>query len=129
MRRRARARRIALLAGDPELRLAVGVVFVSLLFMTATPAAIVVFATESLDVGERGYGILMALWTAGMTAGALGLARRVPASLLATGALVAVAIQGAGIATPTLWLFAPLAGRATSSAGWHTVRRTCSSER
>jgi MFS family permease len=101
---------IALLAGDPELRLAVGVVFVSLLFMTATPAAIVVFATESLDVGERGYGILMALWTAGMTAGALGLARRVPASLLATGALVAVAIQGAGIATPTLWLFAPLAG-------------------
>jgi hypothetical protein len=100
---------IALLAREPELRLAVGVVFVSLLFMTATPAAMVVFATESLDVGERGYGILMALWTAGMTAGALGLARHVPASLLATGALVAVAVQGAGIATPTLWLVAPLA--------------------
>ena len=68
------------------------------------------FATESLDVGERGYGLLMALWTAGMAAGALGLARRVPARLLAAGALVAVAVQGAGIAVPTLWVLAPLAG-------------------
>ncbi len=101
---------IALLARDADLRLAVGVVFVSLLFMTATPAAIVVFATESLDVGERGYGLLMALWTAGMAAGALGLARRVPARLLAAGALVAVAVQGAGIAVPALWVLAPLAG-------------------
>ena len=101
---------IVLLARDADLRLAVGVVFVSLLFMTATPAAIVVFATEWLDVGERGYGLLMALWTAGMAAGALGLARRVPARLLAAGALVAVAVQGAGIAVPTLWVIAPLAG-------------------
>lgn len=100
---------IALLAGDSELRLAVGVVFVSLLFMTATPAAMVVFATESLDVGERGYGLLMALWTAGMAAGALGLARRVPARGLAAGALVAVAVQGAGIAAPSLWVLVPLA--------------------
>jgi MFS family permease len=100
---------IVLLAGDADLRLAVGVVFVSLLFMTATPAAMVAFATESLDVGERGYGMLMALWTAGMAAGALGLARRVPAGFLATGALVAVAVQGAGIAAPSLWVLAPLA--------------------
>ena len=77
--------------------------------MTATPAAMVVFATESLDVGERGYGLLMALWTAGMAAGALGLARRVPAHGLAAGALVAVAVQGAGIAAPALWVIAPLA--------------------
>ncbi|HKH17717.1 MAG TPA: MFS transporter [Solirubrobacteraceae bacterium] len=100
---------IVMLARDADLRLAVGVVFVSLLFMTATPAAIVVFATESLDVGERGYGLLMALWTAGMAAGAMGLARRVPAHGLAAGALAAVAVQGAGIAAPTLWVLAPLA--------------------
>ena len=100
---------IALLARSGELRLAVGTVFVSLLFMTATPAAMVVFATESLDVGERGYGLLMALWTAGMAAGALGLARRVPVHALAVGALVAVAVQGAGIAAPSLWVVAPLA--------------------
>ena len=107
---RGRARDgIALLARDGDLRLAIGVVFVSLLFMTATPAAMVVFAVESLDVGERGYGLLMALWTAGMAAGALGLARRVPAGCLAAGALVAVAVQGAGIAAPTLWVLAPLA--------------------
>jgi MFS family permease len=107
---RGRARDgIALLARDGDLRLAVGVVFVSLLFMTATPAAMVVFAVESLDVGERGYGLLMALWTAGMAAGALGLARHVPAGCLAAGALAAVAIQGAGIAAPSLWVLAPLA--------------------
>ena len=100
---------IALLARDGDLRLAVGVVFVSLLFMTATPAAMVVFAVESLDVGERGYGLLMALWTAGMAAGAMGLARHVPAHGLAAGALAAVAVQGVGIAAPTLSLLAPLA--------------------
>ena len=100
---------IVLLVRDADLRLAVGVVFVSLLFMTATPAAIVVFATESLEVGERGYGLLMALWTAGMAAGALGLARHVPARSLVAGAIVAVAVQGAGIVAPTLWLVAPLA--------------------
>jgi MFS family permease len=100
---------IALLARAGDLRLAVGVVFVSLLFMTATPAAMVVFATESLDIGERGYGLLMALWMAGMAAGAMGLARHVPAHGLAAGALAAVAVQGVGIAAPTLWLLAPLA--------------------
>jgi MFS family permease len=100
---------IALLVRSAELRLAVGTVFVSLLFMTAAPAAMVVFATEWLEIGERGYGLLMALWTAGMAAGALGLARHVPAHGLAVGALVAVAVQGAGIAAATLWVVAPLA--------------------
>jgi MFS family permease len=107
---RGRARDgIALLARDGDLRLAVGVVFVSLLFMTATPAAMVVFAVESLDVGERGYGMLMALWTAGMAAGAMGLARHVPRGYLAIGALAAVAVQGAGIAAPSLLVLAQLA--------------------
>jgi MFS family permease len=107
---RGRARDgIALLASDGELRLAVGVVFVSLLFMTATPAAIVVFAIDSLEVGQSGYGLLMALWMAGMAVGALGLARHVPPGCLAVGALVAVAVQGAGIAAPSLWLLVPLA--------------------
>jgi MFS family permease len=100
---------IALLVREPELRLAVGVVFVSLLFMTATPAAIVAFATDDLGVGERGYGLLMALWTAGMAAGAMGLARHLPRSALAAGALVAVAVQGTGIAAPTLLVVAPAA--------------------
>src|SRR5215217_2589230 len=108
---------IVLLARDAQLRLAVGVVFVSLLFMTATPAAIVVFATESLDVGRHGYGVLMTLWMAGMAAGALGLARRVPAHVLAPGALVAVACQGAGIALPALVVAVPLAGAGYLAGG------------
>jgi hypothetical protein len=120
---------IVLLARDADLRLAVGVVFVSLLFMTATPAAMVVFATESLDVGERGYGLLMALWTAGMATGALGLARRVPPGCLAAGALVAVAIQGAGMPRPACGCSLRSRRPATSSADSLTARRTCWSVR
>ena len=89
----------------------------------------VVFATESLDIGERGYGLLMALWTAGMAAGALGLARRVPGALLAAGALVAVAVQGVGIAAPTLWVLAPLAAAGYVVGGLAHGTRTCSCAR
>jgi hypothetical protein len=82
---------------------------VSLLFMTATPAALVVLSTNTLGIGEHGYGLLMALWMAGMAAGALGLARRVPARWLAAGALVAVAVQGAGIAASGALALVPIA--------------------
>ena len=108
---------VAALGVDADLRLAVGVVFVSLLFMTATPAALVVLSTDSLDIGERGYGLLMALWMAGMAAGALALARRVPPRWLAAGALVAVAVQGAGIAASGALALVPIAAAGCAVGG------------
>jgi MFS family permease len=62
-----------------------------------TVSAEVFFATEVLDVGAGGLGLLLSTWTLGMLAGAVGLARLVPRPWLAVGALAGVAVQGAGI--------------------------------
>jgi MFS family permease len=83
--------------------------FVSLLFMTASATAEVFFAKDVLDAGDTGYGVLMTLWTLGMVIGSTLVASRVPAAAYATAALAAMAVQGAGLALPTLWLVLPLA--------------------
>ena len=80
------------------------VAFVSLLFMTASATAEVFFATDYLGIGDVGYGALIASWTLGMALGATFLPRRVAAGMLAMGALVAIVVQGFGLAAPTLWL-------------------------
>src|SRR5215218_552916 len=95
---------IVFLLRDRVLAVVVAVAFTSLLFMTASAAAEVFFATDVLGAGDLGYGVLMTAWTAGMVLGATTLPRRVPAAAAATVALVAIAIQGAGLALPTLWL-------------------------
>jgi hypothetical protein len=46
---------------------------------------------------------------AGMVCGATALARRVPAGLLAAAALVALAVQGAGMGVQTAWAILPVA--------------------
>ena len=94
---------IDFLARDRELAPVVGIVFVSLLLMTATPAAALFFADEDLGLGGAGYGILMAVWGAGMAIGALAVAPRFGRGVMAVVAVAAVAAQGAGIAVPALW--------------------------
>jgi Na+/melibiose symporter-like transporter len=95
---------IIFLLRDRTLALVLSVAFASLLLMTASATAEVFFATDVLDAGDLGYGALMTAWTAGMVLGATALPRRVPAAAAATAALVAIAVQGAGLALPTLWL-------------------------
>ena len=95
---------IVFLLRDRVLALVISVAFVSLLFMTASATAEVFFATDVLGAGDLGYGVLMTAWTAGMVLGATALPRRVPAAAAATAALVAIAVQGLGLALPTLWL-------------------------
>jgi len=99
----------AYLVRDRVLAVVMTVAFVSLLFMTASVAADVFFAKDYLDVGDVGYGLLLTSWTLGMVLGATFLARRVASGLLALGALVAIVVQGAGLAAPTLWLVPVLA--------------------
>jgi MFS family permease len=94
---------ITFLARDRELAPVVGIVFVSLLLMTATPAAAVFFAAEDLHMGEAGFGILMAVWGAGMALGALVVAPRFSRRVMAVVAVAAVAAQGLGIAVPSVW--------------------------
>jgi MFS family permease len=95
---------------DRTLGIVLPVIFVSLLFMSASITAEVFFAKEDLGVGDVVYGAIFSMWTIGMVVGALVVARRVVGMSLAVGTLVAVAVQGLGLGLPTLWLFVPFAG-------------------
>jgi Na+/melibiose symporter-like transporter len=97
---RGRARDgLAFLTGDRVLRITLVAAVGALLFFSVSFAAEVFYVTDVLRAGEAAYGALIASWTLGMVAGAVGLARRVPAGALAVAALAGVAVQGAGIAT------------------------------
>jgi MFS family permease len=95
---------IVYLFRDRTLGLVMAVVFVSLLFMTASVTAEVFFIKEDLNASDLVYGLVFSTWTIGMVAGALIVARRVSAGALALGVLVAVAVQGTGLGLPTAWL-------------------------
>lgn len=101
---------VVFLFRDDTLRLVIGVVFVSLLFMTASATAEVFFLKEDLQVSDAVYGLVFAAWMGGMVLGALVVARRVPGSAVALGVLVAVAVQAAGLGLPTVWLAVGFAG-------------------
>lgn len=92
---------------ERTLALVLSVVLVSLLFMSASVSAEVFFVKRNLHVSDFGYGFIFACWTVGMTLGSLLIARRVRAAALATGALIAVGVQGFGLGLPTAWLFVP----------------------
>jgi MFS family permease len=93
----------------PSLRLLMVVATFSLFLMTAVWTAEPFFAREVLDGGDLAYGVLMSAWTLGMAIGAIGIAARVPARLMVSGALAMVALQGFGLLAPTIWLSIPFA--------------------
>ena len=95
---------IAYLFRDRLLSLAMIVAFTSLLFMSAVWVGELFFVEDVLDKGDFGYGLMLSIWTVGMALGALLLSPRVaPAAVAATG-LAAVAVQGAALGLPALWL-------------------------
>jgi hypothetical protein len=87
---------IALLTRDRVLRMTVAVLVGSLLAMSTSVSADVFFAQQSLGAGSIGLGLLLSAWMAGMVAGSLTLAPRVPAGLLAVAAVAATVVQGSG---------------------------------
>ena len=95
---------LAFLFRDRVLAVVMAVGFVSFLVFAASTPAEVFFARDDLDAGELGYGALITAWTVGMGVGATLVARRVPKRALAAGALVAIAVQGAGMAGGTVYL-------------------------
>jgi MFS family permease len=97
------------LVQDRLLGVVMTVAFVSLLFMTTNWAANVFFAKDDLGLGDVGYGLLLTSWTLGMVLGATLLPRRIASSVLAVAALVAIVVQGAGLAGPAVWLVPALA--------------------
>lgn len=95
---------IAFLFGDRVLSLVMIVAFSSLLFMSAVWVGELFFVQDVLGRGDVAYGLFLSIWTMGMALGALLLSPRVAAGALAATGLVAVAVQGAGLALPALWL-------------------------
>jgi MFS family permease len=94
---------------DRVLAVIMTVAFVSLLFMTTQWAASVFFVKDDLGLGDLGYGLLLSAWTVGMALGATLLPTRIASGVLAVGVLVAIVVQGLGLAAPTLWLLPAVA--------------------
>jgi MFS family permease len=102
-RRRARDG-IAFLLADRLVALMVVVVFVSLLFMSASIPADLVYVQDVLGVEDIGIGIVLSAWTVGMLAGSNVFARRVSLGGLAAAAMVGVTVQGLGKFLTPFWL-------------------------
>jgi hypothetical protein len=91
----------ALLTADADLRAAVTAAVAGLLFISASMTVEVFYVRDVVGAGGAGYALVFAAWTTGMVAGALTLAPRLKATL-ATGAMAALALQGAGMAAASL---------------------------
>jgi len=111
------------LTGDRVLRVTLAAAIGSLAFFSMSIAAEVIYVKHELGAGDTAYGLIMATWFAGMVAGALTVAHRVPVTSHAAGALAAIAVQGAGIAGATAGatLLAAFAGFAVGGAA-HGVK-------
>jgi MFS family permease len=95
---------IGFLLGDRLVAIVVVVVFASLLFMSASIPADVIYVEDVLGVENLGLGIVFTGWTLGMLVGANVVGRRVSLGALATAVFVGVAIQGLGKFLTPFWL-------------------------
>lgn len=103
---------VRVLVADRPLRIALTTAICALVCLSISMTAELFFAVDVLHAGQAGYGGLLTAWTCGMVAGAVVLARRVPAEKLALVAVAGVAAQGAGLFGASLAsaLVAALAG-------------------
>lgn len=113
------------LVGDPVLRPVVGATVAALLVISVSITAEVIYLVETVGASPAVYGPVLACWTLGMAAGALGVAGRIPARHQPWAALVALAVQGAGMAGQTVWAVVPaaVAGYLVGGVG-HGVKNT-----
>jgi MFS family permease len=97
----------------------------ALLFISASITIEVFYVKDVLGAGDAAYAAVVGVWMAAMVAGATGLAGRLPQRHAATVALLALAVQGAGMAAQTAWAILPVAvaGYAVGGLG-HGVKNT-----
>jgi MFS family permease len=97
----------AFLVHERDLAITLGGAVAALALFSMSATAEPFFVTDVLGAGSLAYGILLTSWTFGMAAGSAGLAHRVGRVQLAAGGLLAVVVQGLGIAggalAPVLW--------------------------
>ncbi|WP_205695479.1 MFS transporter [Conexibacter sp. SYSU D00693] len=100
---------LRVLLDDRVLRVVVGATTGALLVLSATLTVEVFFVKDVVGANDAGYAVVVCGWMAGMVCGATAVAPRVPATLVAGGALVALAVQGGGLALQTTWTILPVA--------------------
>lgn len=125
-RREDRAREGARhLFADPVLRPVVAATVAALLVISVSITAEVIYLVDTVGASPAVYGPVLACWTLGMAAGALGIAGRIPARHQPWAALAALAVQGAGMAGQTVWAVVPaaVAGYLVGGIG-HGVKNT-----
>jgi Na+/melibiose symporter-like transporter len=98
-----------LLRRDRVLRVTIGAAVGALLFISASLTVEIFYLRDVVGASHTAYALVLCAWMAGMVLGATALARRVPTRLVAAGALVALAVQGAGMGVQTTWAILPVA--------------------
>ena len=98
-----------LLYADRVLWLTIAAAVGGLLFIAAALTAEIFYVKDVVGGSDTAYALVVCGWMAGMVFGATALARRVPLPLVAVAALVALAVQGAGVGLQTAAAILPLA--------------------
>ena len=98
-----------LLRHDRVLRVTIAAAVGALMFISASLTVEIFYLKDVVGAGDTAYALLVCTWMAGMVCGAIALAPRVPARLVAAAALLAVAVQGAGMGVQTAWAILPIA--------------------
>ena len=98
-----------LLRLDRILRVTIAAAVGALLFISASLTVEIFYLKDVVGASDTAYALVVCGWMAGMVFGATALARRVPAQVVAAAALVALAVQGAGMGVQTAWAILPVA--------------------
>jgi Na+/melibiose symporter-like transporter len=98
-----------LLHRDRVLRVTIAAAIGALLFISAALTVEIFYVKDVVGANNTAYALVVCGWMAGMVFGATALARHIPARLVAAAALVALAIQGAGMGVQAAWAILPVA--------------------
>jgi hypothetical protein len=98
-----------LLRLDRVLRITITAAVGALLFISAALTVEIFYLRDVVGASETAYALVVCAWMGGMVVGATALARRVPARLVAGAALLALAVQGAGMGIQAAWAILPVA--------------------
>jgi MFS family permease len=92
------------LFGDRTLAIALGTGAATLVFMSASIPADVVYAKNVLGRGDFAVGLVLTAWALGMVAASNLIPQRLPAAAVATATLVGATVQGGAKFVGPLWL-------------------------
>jgi len=95
---------IQLLFSERVLAIAIGAGAVTLVFMSASIPADIVYAQNVLGQGDFGVGLVLTAWALGMVVAANTIPQRIPAAAVATATMIAAAVQGLGKFIAPFWL-------------------------